>query len=51
MSYRIEVETQVGQDGMVHVDIPDVEPGQGVRVVVEDTPIAAGQERVSGNPP
>lgn len=50
MSYRIELEAEVGADGKVHleVDVPDAQPGQKVQVVLKNSWDPSRPARVFG---
>lgn len=49
MAVRLEVESEVSNDGVVHVPMPDLAPGSRVKVVIEEGhPSAPSGERVLG---
>jgi len=49
MGYLVEVEAELQPDGMLHVSVPNAQPGERFRVMIEkEEPIAI--EDVDGKP-
>ena len=50
MPYPIELEAEVQPDGMLHLEIPDAQPGERLRVVIEKEEEPIEIEEVDGKP-